>query len=190
MPMNKFYDWGLTTMSKKTTVSCPAAVPFVNVKLGDADNFPALPAQAVQPWANHVCVHLIQEGIMQPQKGALKLSTFKIKILWWQWWKKPPVCSKQCIWSVLQVTGDLKAICGTTPLTPINQDQTCFVHLCGLTPLNSLVKLCQGGREALRFAISFYVGLYRKQNRVNSWWELCSFCHSFRDVRSKLRCVF
>lgn len=68
-------------MSKKTIVSCSAAAPFVNGKLGNVDNFPALPPQAVQPWANHICVSLTQEAIIQPQKGALKLSTFKIKIL-------------------------------------------------------------------------------------------------------------
>lgn len=47
MLMSNFYDLGLTAMSKKTIVFCSAAVPFVNVKLGAADNFPALPPQAV-----------------------------------------------------------------------------------------------------------------------------------------------
>lgn len=56
-------------MSKKTTVSCSAAVPFVNVKLGDADHVPALwlcslgPATLCSPDTR---------GIMQPQRGALK----------------------------------------------------------------------------------------------------------------------
>lgn len=37
-----------------------------------------------------------------------------------------------------------------------------------------------GRRQALSFAISFYVGLYRKQNHANSWWEFCCFLSQFQ----------
>lgn len=67
-------------MSKKTLVSCSAAVPFVNVKLGDADNVPA----------QHRLCNLGQTTLCSAgprrdnaaSEGCFEISTTKIKLFW------------------------------------------------------------------------------------------------------------
>lgn len=149
------YSWFSVTMVPVSNIwvmvqrvhlpTLSAGICFVNVKSGDLGNSPAPSPQTVCVASGKSCLCSDTGRLILVSKMFWKWACLGVRH-WWQWqneiMKKKLHYFSQFIWSALQVKAGLRAICGATPLTYINWDQTWFMYLCGLTPLNSLVKLC------------------------------------------------